>query len=71
MSDAIIALVVPAVMIAVIFAWVPLLNLVCPPYATCSGRQILKSFADRPRSSSLFASRIGPSDLAQHRHEFE
>ena len=31
MSDAIVALIVPLVAVAIIFAWVPLLNLICPP----------------------------------------
>jgi hypothetical protein len=33
MSDAIVALIVPLGAVAIIFAWVPLLNLICPPCA--------------------------------------
>jgi hypothetical protein len=71
MSDTIIALLIPAVMIAIIFAWVPLLNFVCPPCGHLSGQQLIKNFAHQPQPSSLFASRIHPADLSQHRHEFE
>ncbi|MCU1293312.1 MAG: hypothetical protein JWP08_2162 [Bryobacterales bacterium] len=31
MSDYIVALIIPLVAIAIIFAWIPFLNLVCPP----------------------------------------
>jgi hypothetical protein len=31
MSDYIFALIIPLVAIAIIFAWVPFLNLICPP----------------------------------------
>jgi len=33
MSDYIFALIIPLVAIAIIFAWVPFLNLICPPRA--------------------------------------
>jgi hypothetical protein len=31
MSDYIFALIIPLVAIAIIFAWIPFLNLICPP----------------------------------------
>jgi hypothetical protein len=31
MSDYIIAVIIPLVAVAIIFAWVPFLNLICPP----------------------------------------
>lgn len=39
MSDEIIALVIPLVAVAIIFAWVPLLNLICPPCGRSLERQ--------------------------------
>jgi hypothetical protein len=38
MSDYIFALIIPLVAIAIIFAWVPFLNLICPPRARSLGR---------------------------------
>jgi hypothetical protein len=71
MSDALIALLIPAVMLAVVYAWVPLLNFVCPPCRGLSGRQLLKNFAHRQPAASLFASRSHPADLLPQRREFE
>jgi hypothetical protein len=31
MPDAIVALIIPLAAVAIIFTWVPLLNLICPP----------------------------------------
>ena len=39
MSDAIVALIVPLAAVAIIFAWVPLLNLICPPCARARERR--------------------------------
>jgi hypothetical protein len=39
MSDAIVALIVPLAAVAIIFAWVPLLNLICPPCARALERR--------------------------------
>jgi hypothetical protein len=57
MSDNIIALVIPVIMIAIIFAWVPLLNLICP---TCPHLREVTSSTMPP---SLFKSRIHPADI--------
>jgi hypothetical protein len=38
MSDYIIAVVIPIVAVAIVFAWVPFLNLICPPCARSFGR---------------------------------
>lgn len=62
MSDSIIALVIPAVMIAIIFAWVPLLNLICPICPRVSGWQYLQDVTPGT-SPLLFKSRIHPADL--------
>lgn len=70
MSDAIIALIIPAVMIAIIFAWVPLLNFVCPPCRQLASQRLFQNLAHRTPPSSLFASRVHPPDLVRHRHEF-
>jgi hypothetical protein len=55
MSDNIIALVIPVIMIAIIFAWVPLLNLICPTCPGVSGWQHLREVTPSttpPRSSN-------------------
>ena len=71
MSDTIIALIIPAVMIAIIFVWVPLLNFVCPPCERLAEQHLLQNLVHRSHSASLFESRIEPVDLVQLRHEFE
>jgi hypothetical protein len=38
MYDYIIAVVIPLVAVAIVFAWVPFLNLICPPCARSFGR---------------------------------
>jgi len=39
MSDYVLAFVIPLVSIAIVFAWVPFLNLICPPCARALERQ--------------------------------
>jgi hypothetical protein len=70
MSDTIIALIIPAIMIAIIFAWVPLLNFVCPPCRRLSSQRLFDNLGHRPHPPSLFVSRVHPADLINHRHEF-
>ncbi len=54
MSDYIFALIIPLVAIAIIFAWVPFLNLICPPRA----RSLERYGFSRGRAES--GSSIGP-----------
>jgi hypothetical protein len=67
MSDNIIAIVIPVIMIAIIFAWVPLLNLICPTCPRASGWQYLRevrpSVAPSATPPALFKSRIHPADI--------
>jgi hypothetical protein len=63
MSDNIIAIVIPVIMIAIIFAWVPLLNLICPTCPRASGWQYLQEVAPSATPPTLFNSRIHPADI--------
>jgi hypothetical protein len=63
MSDNIIAIVIPVIMIAIIFAWVPLLNLICPTCPRASGWQYLREVAPSATTPALFKSRIHPADI--------
>jgi len=63
MSDSIIALVIPVIMIAITFAWVPLLNLICPSCPRFSGWQYLEEGTPRTAPPLLFKSRVHPADL--------
>lgn len=51
MPDQAIAFIIPLVAIAIIFAWVPLLNLVCPPCGRAVERRRLQMSALEARSS--------------------
>jgi cytochrome c oxidase assembly protein Cox11 len=50
MSDEVIALVITIAIIALFFAWVPLLNLVCQPCARFLERRRLQKNIDKERS---------------------
>jgi hypothetical protein len=63
MSDNIMALVIPVIMIAIIFVWVPLLNLICPTCPRVSGWQYLREVTPTTAPPALFKSRIYPADL--------
>jgi hypothetical protein len=63
MSDTIIAIIIPLIMIAIIFAWVPLLNLICPTCPRASGWQYLQEVTPRATPPALFKSRIHPADI--------
>jgi hypothetical protein len=65
--DNIIALVIPIVMIAITFAWVPLLNFICPPHQCSSGWQCLRDAASKTQPPLLFRERINQADLGLHR----
>ena len=54
MSDNIIAIVIPVIMIAIIFAWVPLLNLICPTCPRASGWQYLREVTPSATPPALF-----------------
>jgi hypothetical protein len=54
MSDYIVAVVIPLVAVAIVFAWVPFLNLICPPCARSFGRGGFQGEELKARSS------IGP-----------
>jgi hypothetical protein len=54
MYDYIVAVVIPLVAVAIIFAWVPFLNLICPPCARSLERSGFRGEELKPRSS------IGP-----------
>jgi cytochrome c oxidase assembly protein Cox11 len=69
MSDNIIALVIPLTMIAITFAWVPLLNFICPPRQCSSGWRRLQDAASKTQPPLLFRSRVNPADLGLHRRE--
>jgi hypothetical protein len=51
MSDYILALMIPLVAIAIAFAWVPFLNLICPPCARSLERRRFQAEELRARSS--------------------
>jgi hypothetical protein len=51
MPDYILALVIPLVAIAIIFAWVPLLNLICPPCGRSLERRSFQRDELKARSS--------------------
>lgn len=51
MSDKAIALLIPFVSVVIIFAWVPLLNLICPPCGRALERQRVQLQALQTRSS--------------------
>jgi hypothetical protein len=63
MSDTIIAIIIPVIMIAIIFAWVPLLNLICPTCPRASGWQYLREITPSATPPALFKSRIHPADI--------
>jgi hypothetical protein len=65
MSDTIIALVIPIVMVAIIFRWVPLLNLIFPPRRDFSDQRHFQDIAYEMHP--LFLSRISASDFTRHR----
>jgi hypothetical protein len=69
MSDNIIALVVPLVMIAIIFVWAPLLNFICPPCRHSSGWRRFQDAASKTQPPLLFRARINPAELGLHRRE--
>jgi hypothetical protein len=50
MSDEVIALVITIAIIALFFAWVPFLNLVCPPCARFLERRRLQKNTGKERS---------------------
>ena len=64
MSDNIIALLIPVVMIAITFVWVPMLNLICPPCQRSSAWQSLHETASKTHSALLFRSHMNPDELA-------
>jgi hypothetical protein len=51
MSDYILALLIPLVSIAIAFAWVPFLNLICPPCARSVERRNFQGDELKTRSS--------------------
>lgn len=51
MSDTIVALIFPLAAVAIIFAWVPLLNFICPPCARSLERRRLQTNALKALSS--------------------
>jgi hypothetical protein len=51
MYDYIIAVVIPLVAVAIVFAWVPFLNLICPPCARSFGRGDFQGEELKARSS--------------------
>jgi hypothetical protein len=51
MSDYIFALVIPLVAIGIIFAWVPFLNLICPPCTRSLERRSFRGDELKARSS--------------------
>ena len=63
MSDNIIALLIPVVMIAITFVWVPMLNLICPPCQRSSASRSLYETASKTHSALLFQSHRSPDDL--------
>jgi len=52
MSDDIVAVIIPLIAIAIIFAWVPLLNLICPPCGRALERRRSQMDALKVRSSA-------------------
>jgi len=69
MSDNIIALLIPLAIIAIIFVWAPLLNLVCPPCRRSSGWRRFQEAASKTQPPLLFRARINPADLGLPRRE--
>jgi hypothetical protein len=65
MSDSVVAFIVPAVMIAIIFAWGPLLNLIFPTCPRASGWQYLEDGTPEAQTPLLFESRINPADFGR------
>jgi hypothetical protein len=51
MSDDFIAVIIPLAALAIIFAWVPLLNLICPPCGRALERRYAQGEALKMRSS--------------------
>jgi hypothetical protein len=51
MSDYILALIIPLVAVAIVFAWVPFLNFICPPYARSLEPRSFQGEELRTRSS--------------------
>ncbi len=51
MSDYIFALIIPLVAVAIIFAWIPFLNLICPPCGRSFERRGLQGDESNARSS--------------------
>jgi hypothetical protein len=51
MLDDILAVIIPLVAIAIIFAWVPLLNLICPPCGRALERRRFQMKALEARTS--------------------
>lgn len=64
MSDNIIALLIPVVMIAITFVWVPMLNLICPPCQRSSAWRSLHETASKTHSALLFRSHINRDEFA-------
>ncbi|HEX3968185.1 MAG TPA: hypothetical protein VHW70_09495 [Edaphobacter sp.] len=64
MSDSIVALLIPLAMIAIAFAWVPMLNHICPPCRRSSTWRPLHDAAPGTQAAQLFRSRIHPADIA-------
>lgn len=64
MSDNIIALVIPVVMIAITFVWVPMLNLICPPCQRSSASRSLHETASKTHSALLFRSHTNRDEFA-------
>ena len=64
MSDNIIALVIPVVMIAITFVWVPMLNLICPPCQRSSAWRSLHETASKTHSALLFRSHMNRDEFA-------
>ena len=64
MSDNIIALIIPVVMIAITFIWVPMLNLICPPCQRSSTSHSLHETVSKTHSALLFRSHVNSEELA-------
>ena len=64
MSDNIIALLIPAVMIAITFVWVPMLNLICPPCRHYSARRSLHETASKTHTALLFRAHRNSDEFA-------
>jgi len=64
MSDNIIALIIPVVMIAITFVWVPMLNLVCPPCQRSPAWRSLHETASKTHSALLFRAHMNREEFA-------